>query len=128
MRFAPDPCVVAADELAAMKSWSQAKYQLQRWMWANGCPQAEAPTSQPGTWSYTWPPDSNVYPGNPNDRTPPGWSLFEAARWLALCGERGPSLKPAPPLPFGPGRAPRRNPRRHGRFPEIRRVLRGGQT
>ena len=67
-----DPCVVAADEVAALTQWSQAKDKLQRWMWNQGCPQVEPPDIS-RNWGEEWrqPPASYTTPGNPNDRRPP---------------------------------------------------------
>jgi hypothetical protein len=67
-----DPCVVAADAVAAATQWSQALYQLQRWMWHNGCTQVAKPDPAQG-WANDFigfPPESFTYPGNPNDRQP----------------------------------------------------------
>ena len=73
--FPFDPCVVAKQQHDEMAKghWSQALDQLSRWMWANGCvAQVEAPTTTNWAADAHWPPRSRVYPGDPNDRHPPG--------------------------------------------------------
>jgi hypothetical protein len=71
-----DPCIAMKAEFDAMAlgHWSQALDRLSRQMWAAGCvDQVEPPTDTNWAADPHWPPPSRVFPGNPNDRKPPGW-------------------------------------------------------